>query len=128
VELTIDPALPAFAFDPEQLRRVFSNLFENAQAAMAALPAAERRLRVDARAEAGRARVDVVDSGPGVPEALRARIFEPHFSSKAGGMGLGLALVRSVCTLHGGDARLVVDGAPGAHFVVELPLAERTEP
>ncbi|MBM4117721.1 HAMP domain-containing protein [bacterium] len=128
VELTIDPALPAFAFDPEQLRRVFSNLFENAQAAMAALPAAERRLRVDARAEAGRARVDVVDSGPGVPEALRARGFEPHFSSKAGGMGLGLALVRSVCTLHGGDARLVVDGAPGAHFVVELPLAERTEP
>jgi len=128
VELSVDPALPVFGFDPEQLRRVFSNLFENAQAAMAALPAEARRLVVTARVEGGRARVDVVDSGPGVPEALRARIFEPHFSSKAGGMGLGLALVRSVCTLHGGEARLVVDEAPGAHFVVELPLGERTEP
>jgi nitrogen fixation/metabolism regulation signal transduction histidine kinase len=127
VELAVDPALAPFPFDPEQLRRVFSNLFENALAAMAALPAEARRLRVEVRVEGGRARVDVVDSGPGVPAALRGRIFEPHFSSKAGGMGLGLALVRSVCTLHGGDARLLTEDAAGAHFVVELPLAPPEE-
>ena len=123
VELELDPALAPFLFDPEQLRRVFSNLFENALGAMAELPAEARRLSVRARVEGERARVDVTDSGPGVPEALRARIFEPHFSSKAGGMGLGLALVRSVCTLHGGDARLE-PSETGAHFVVELPIAK----
>ena len=127
VELAVDPALAPFPFDPEQLRRVFSNLFENALAAMAPLPAEARRIRVDARIEGGRARVDFADSGPGVPEALQGRIFEPHFSSKAGGMGLGLALVRSVCTLHGGDARLLQDGQPGAHFVIELSLAPPEE-
>ena len=126
-ELSVDPALPAFPFDPEQMRRVFSNLFENALAAMAALPVAERRIRIAARVEGGRARVDFIDSGPGVPAALRGRIFEPHFSSKAGGMGLGLALVCSVCTLHGGDARLVQGEGPGAHFVIELPLVPPEE-
>ena len=69
-----------------------------------------------------RVRVDFHDRGPGVPPEIAARIFEPHFTTKGGGMGLGLALVRSVCTLHGGDVRLL-DAAVGAHFEIELPLA-----
>ncbi len=126
VNLRIDPRLPDFDFDAEQLRRVFSNLFENALAAMAGLPEAERGIDLSVTVAGERVRVDFRDRGPGVPTEIAARIFEPHFSTKGGGMGLGLALVRSVCTLHGGDVRLL-EGEAGAHFMVELPLTGSEE-
>jgi len=124
VRLEIDETLTEFPFDPEHIRRVFSNLFENSLGAMAELPEADRGIEVLVAAAGDRVRVDFRDSGPGVPAELTERVFEPHFTTKGGGLGLGLALVRSVCTLHGGDARLVDTGAgAGAHFVIELPFA-----
>ena len=128
VRLEIDEALTEFPFDPEQMRRVFSNLFENALGAMAELPENERAIEVQVAVAGDRVRVDFRDRGTGVPAELRERVFEPHFTTKGGGLGLGLALVRSVCTLHGGDARLAdtAEGA-GAHFVVELPLTVEPE-
>ena len=127
VRQDIDPELPVFSFDAEQLRRVFSNLFENALAAMADLPQAERGIGIQAEAAGAFLRVDFRDRGPGVPPELRERVFEPHFTTKGGGMGLGLALVRSVCMLHGGEARLGDEG-PGAHFIIELPLTPPASP
>ncbi len=126
IRLRLDPELAHFDFDPEQLRRVFSNLFENSLAAMAELPEAERGIDLSVVPAGDHVRVDFRDRGPGVPDEIAARIFEPHFSTKGGGMGLGLALVRSVCTLHGGDARLE-NGEGGAHFVIELPLTTTEE-
>jgi nitrogen fixation/metabolism regulation signal transduction histidine kinase len=126
VKLSLAPELPRFDFDPEQLRRVFSNLFENSLGAMTELPEAERGIELSVTLADERVRVDFRDHGPGVPGEIAKRIFEPHFSTKGGGMGLGLALVRSVCTLHGGDARLE-SGGSGAHFVIELPLAMAEE-
>jgi two-component system OmpR family sensor kinase len=74
-------------------------------------------------------RISVTDSGAGVPEALRERIFEPFYrlpgaSEREGGVGLGLALVKSIAEQHGGQVRCQsrVDGLSGACFVVELPV------
>ena len=71
----------------------------------------------------GWVRVEVDDTGPGVPQGLRERIFEPFFTTKAQGSGLGLPIVHGIVTQHGG--RLTVSDAPGggARFTVELPAA-----
>ena len=71
----------------------------------------------------------VCDRGPGVPEAQRERIFEPFYrmpgaSENAGGVGLGLALVKSIVERHGGAVRCEDNPGGGACFVVRLPLAE----
>ncbi len=65
--------------------------------------------------------LEVHDSGPGIPEAVRARIFEPFFSTKEGGTGLGMSIVHSLVALHGGAIRLDT-GPHGTRFGVSLPL------
>ncbi|MDF3102547.1 sensor histidine kinase [Burkholderia semiarida] len=105
------------AFDPDQMRRALDNLLLNALhhagAGGAVTLAAERY------PFAGRdwLRITVSDSGPGVPAAQRERIFEPFVTGRAGGTGLGLAVVREVAAAHGGHARL----DEGAAFVIEIP-------
>lgn len=78
---------------------------------------------VESRIDGQMAEIRVTDNGPGVPAALRQRIFEPFFTSRPDGTGLGLAVVRSVAEAHGGDVRLDSSGGAGARFVMRLPLA-----
>jgi signal transduction histidine kinase len=105
--------------DPRLLRRLIRNLLENA--ARHGTPP----VRVEVRREAMRAIVDVMDSGAGVPESERERVFAPFYrlGGDAKGAGLGLALVRQIARLHGGDA--TVAPRPDSHscFRVALPLA-----
>jgi signal transduction histidine kinase len=90
--------------------------------------------RTDARVDVTLSRADgalevaVADNGPGVPAASRDRIWDPDFTTKKGGTGLGLALVRQTIRAHGGEVELRGAGAaPGACFIVRLPLKRRTE-
>ncbi|WP_198971265.1 sensor histidine kinase [Xylophilus sp. ASV27] len=106
------------------LRRAVRNLLENARRY------AQGDVTVVVRQEGGHAVVRVCDHGPGVPEALRERIFEPFYrlpgaSEREGGVGLGLALVRSIAQRHGGSVRCEgrPDGRSGACFILELPAA-----
>ncbi len=108
---------------PKLLRRAIRNLLENARRYSAG------EVEVLVRRKGTRAVVRVSDHGPGVPPGQRERIFEPFYrlpgaSERDGGVGLGLALVRSIAERHGGtvgcEAR--ADGAPGACFVLDLPL------
>ncbi len=123
VELDLDEDLGEFDFDSEQMRRVLSNLFENAVAALNGVDGA--RISVSTRREAaGRAELIFADNGSGVPGEIRERIFEPHFTTKGSGMGLGLALVRSVMLLHGGEVRL--EEGSGARFRLSLPMEDRS--
>ena len=108
---------------PKLLRRAVRNLLENARRY------SQGDIGVTLRRSGALAEVRVCDHGPGVPEGQRERIFEPFYrlpgaSERAGGVGLGLALVRSIATRHGGSVHCEdrPDGQPGACFVLRLPL------
>ena len=104
------------------LRRMVRNLLENA-ARYGAGSAIEVRLTADAD---GMLRLDVCDSGPGIPTPERERVFEPFYrlpgaSEAAGGVGLGLSLVRQIARHHGGDAQCLATDAGGCCLRVTLP-------
>jgi signal transduction histidine kinase len=110
--------LPPVAGDPGRLRQVFANLLANAGQAQ------ERgEIELSAETAGGAARVRVHDSGPGIPQAVRERLFDPFVTTKAGGTGLGLAVAQMIVERHGGTLALVDDGRPGTTFEVRLPLA-----
>jgi two-component system nitrogen regulation sensor histidine kinase NtrY len=115
-----DPALPPISFDQEQMKRVLLNLVDNA---LSSIPdTGEITLSVQGEPEAERVRVEVADTGVGIPEPDKARVFEPYFSTKRGGTGLGLAIVHSIIADHQGQIR-VEDNAPsGTRFIIELPM------
>ena len=111
------------------LRRALRNLLENARRYSTG------EITVVVHRRQGRAEVHVCDQGPGVPVEQRERIFEPFYrlpgaSERAGGVGLGLALVRSIAGRHQGTVHCQErpDGAQGACFVLALPLAHAAKP
>jgi signal transduction histidine kinase len=109
---------PASA-DPDLLGRALSNLVANAIEAMPA--GGELRLRT--RAEAGQVRVEVEDTGPGLSEEQRTRLFTPYFTTKKGGTGLGLAVVQGIVSDHGGRVEVRSSAGQGTTFVLSLPAA-----
>ncbi|ARN22429.1 PAS domain-containing hybrid sensor histidine kinase/response regulator [Piscinibacter gummiphilus] len=125
--LALDPALPEFSGDPDQLCQVVLNLLVNAQHAVSMAPA-PRVVRVSTASDGPTVRLQVDDSGPGVPPDVAARLFEPFFTTKAEGVGtgLGLSVSRSVAREHGGD---LVLGDPsalgGASFRLTLAAPEQ---
>jgi signal transduction histidine kinase len=116
------PKVPAYG---GELNQVWTNLIDNAVQAMDG----HGTLTVRTSMDGDRVRVEIGDTGPGVPENLRQRIFEPFFTTKPVGQGTGLGLdisYRIVVGRHGGD--LTVESQPGdTRFVVRLPLTERTQ-
>jgi two-component system sensor histidine kinase FlrB len=115
------PAGSVVCGNREALVGAVLNLVTNAL--QAAGPAA--RVTIESRVTGQMAEIRVLDNGPGVPPGLRQRIFEPFFTSRVEGTGLGLAVVRSVAVAHGGEVRVegLEDGGRGACFVLKLPLA-----
>ncbi|MCL4807595.1 MAG: ATPase [Thermoanaerobaculia bacterium] len=125
VELTVDRDLPPVAGDPVHLQQVLLNLSVNALDAMEAVPAETRVLEVRLRAaDGGGLEISVRDSGPGIPAAAMPRLFEPFFTTKAQGMGMGLAICRTLVEAHGGSLLAANGDGRGAVFVVRLPEAE----
>jgi signal transduction histidine kinase len=110
-------ALPAIRGDALQLRQVFVNLLENA--AQAASPAGS--IWVRGSVVPGAVQVAVEDSGPGVDQAVQARLFEPLITTRDRGVGLGLALVKRIVERHGGSVAYQRGAAGGACFTVRLP-------
>jgi signal transduction histidine kinase len=117
--------LPKVNLDGTQLQQVLLNLIKNAVEAMSTLPPEARRLRIKAGCNAdSRVSISVADSGAGIAEADQARIFDPLFTTKPGGMGLGLAICYSVVENHGGELRLASSGPEGSVFELTLPAAK----
>jgi signal transduction histidine kinase len=109
--------------EPRLLRRLLRNLIENARRYGESSPI---DLTVRRTGDVG-VEIRVCDRGPGVPESERERIFEPFYrmagaSERAGGVGLGLALVRQIARRHAGEARCEGREGGGSCFVVELPV------
>lgn len=121
LDLDLAEDLPQVPMDREQMQRVLINLFNNA---LAVLPEQGGRIQVRTAFNRGLkvVRMEVADNGPGIPASHKARLFEPYFSTKEGGMGLGLTIVRSVVAEHGGYIRVVDNQPKGTRFVIELPL------
>lgn len=102
----------------EPLRRAFANLLRNASEAMGGTG------RIDVAVHpvgAGGCSVTIADHGPGVPAELKSRLFEPYFTTKADGTGLGLALVRQTVEAHGGSVSIGDTPGGGATFTIAFP-------
>jgi two-component system sensor histidine kinase PilS (NtrC family) len=108
--------------DPDQLRQVIWNLLANAAQAIRGAGRGGRILVTCEPRPDGGALLAVVDDGPGIPPAERARIFTPFFTTKPKGTGLGLAVVQRIVDAHGGSVGVESRGA-GARFTVRLPSA-----
>lgn len=117
-EVHVDPSVPPFAFDPDQLTQVLWNVARNGIEAIDG----HGRLRMDVVRENEGVAIAVSDTGSGMPAEEQRRIFEPFYSRKRGGTGLGLAIVRRIVSAHGG--RIEVESAPGrgTRFTIRLPL------
>jgi C4-dicarboxylate-specific signal transduction histidine kinase len=115
--------LPSVVGDRVQLQQVLLNLVLNACDAMAATPATARQVIVATAADLPEGvRVSVSDFGPGVPADKVDRLFEPFFTSKPDGLGLGLTICRSIVTAHGGRLWLANNPDRGATFHFVLPV------
>jgi two-component system NtrC family sensor kinase len=127
VTLEIEDGLPEIEVNANQIKQVFVNLLNNAAQAIAATNQ-PGLIRVTARRWLDGVAVAVADDGPGMPEDIAARVFEPFFSTKAEGegTGLGLSICQGIVKEHGG--RLTLETAPGrgATFTVQLPGGVRT--
>jgi len=126
----LDQANPAVPVDADHLKQAILNLMLNALHAMENSDPSkpcELILRtehaVDAQGEP-MVRIHVIDTGPGIDEETRARIFHPYFTTKSGGTGLGLPTARRIIQAHHGHLELHTEIAKGTDFVVCLPMNE----
>lgn len=126
--LALAPSLPLIAIDREALKRALVNLLDNAVAAATAFNDNGQRPQVEVRtaldAQSGVVTLEVCDNGAGIEQRMRARIFEPYFSTKTGGTGLGLAIVSTIVTDHHGFVRVRDNKPHGSRFVLEFPVKE----
>jgi nitrogen fixation/metabolism regulation signal transduction histidine kinase len=116
----VDPSLTVDA-DRQLLKQVLVNLVENA--VLSAREAGREPVQVEVSVELVGSWIEirVDDNGPGVPEPLRDRVFEPYHTTRAQGTGLGLAIVKKIILDHGGEVRVEASPLGGARFVVRLP-------
>ncbi len=120
IKVELPDALPRVLVDAHQAGQVVHNLLLNAAQAMSG----QGSITIRALHDVDRVHLEVCDTGLGVPPDLQERIFEPLFTTKARGIGLGLALSRTLARANGGDLHTRNNGGRGATFTFTLPVAE----
>jgi C4-dicarboxylate-specific signal transduction histidine kinase len=124
VETQLEPGLPPVHGDRIQLQQVLLNLVMNAGDAVAANANGDRRITVcTSRSENASVQISVADRGCGIPEDRLSRIFDPFYTTKPHGMGLGLSVCRTIIAAHGGKLSAVNNPESGATFRVTLHRA-----
>ncbi|MEA2700476.1 MAG: two-component system, NtrC family, sensor kinase [Myxococcales bacterium] len=132
LEIDVGRALPEILADESQLRQALLNLVRNAREALEGQGGGRLRVVVDATpvtangsepddARDATVRLSVEDSGPGIPRENLGKIFDPFFSTKAKGTGLGLALVQQIVLEHGARIDVISDAGSGTRFVITFP-------
>ncbi|HEX5790017.1 MAG TPA: ATP-binding protein, partial [Luteolibacter sp.] len=121
LELSLQQDLPEVMAGRVELQQVMLNLMVNAMDAMQDLPAGKRQLIVSTTTNHDAVMLTVLDSGPGVPDEIRQSIFQPFYTTKQHGLGMGLAICKSIVEAH--EGRLICDDQPdgGAAFRIEFP-------
>jgi signal transduction histidine kinase len=123
IENAVGADLPIPNLDRDQFRQMVINLLQNAVEAMPA----DRGGTVSVRAGGGVGcplQIRVIDDGPGIPAEIAEKIFQPLFTTKTKGTGLGLAVVQSVVERHNGKVAVESPPSGGTTFVIEVPLGE----
>src|SRR5439155_13430339 len=110
--------LPRLSADRDQLRQVVLNLLINSYEAMGT----GGRVTITAASRDGRVELSVVDNGPGMDDETSSQVFEPFFTKKARGIGLGLAVTRRIVEAHGGTIGVRSETGAGATFTVVMPV------
>jgi len=127
LETSLAKDLPLIEGDPVQIQQVLVNLVGNAFDAMRQTPLSQRKVEISTAGDGdGQVRLSVRDHGTGIRAEVHDRLFDQFFTTKEQGLGMGLAIVRSIVEAHGGqiDAENVVDG--GARFYFTLPTVKKT--
>ncbi len=121
VKKTFAAELPAVQGDRERLRQVFTNILLNAAQAMAG----KGELRLSGSVEDRWVRILVADTGPGMNESTRVKIFNPFFTTKSNGTGLGLSVSYGIIRAHGGSIEVSSSEGEGTVFQIDLPIKRR---
>jgi len=119
-ELNQITSVPMFLFDREQIKRALLNLLDNAVASIEDQGKIEVAISHDPAFKI--VRIEVKDTGQGIPDELKPRLFEPYFSTKRSGTGLGLTIVHTIISDHQGFIRVKDNYPQGSIFAIELPL------
>jgi signal transduction histidine kinase len=119
IDVALEGRAEAISADPELLKIAIQNLLLNAVQAMRGAG----RLTVSVRVAEGLAEIDITDSGGGIPEEIRDRVFTPFFTTKSRGTGLGLATVRRIIESHGGRITVVASSTAGTTMRLQLPAS-----
>ena len=124
LKTSLEAALPIVAVDPIQIQQVLINLILNAFDAMRDTPVSKRRVEIMTRENGdGAVRISVRDYGVGISDEMRSRIFEQFFTTKPEGLGMGLAIVRSIVEAHAGTVEAENAEGEGARFHFTLPIS-----
>lgn len=114
--------LPKIHADASQIKRVLANLIRNAlDACLSNSKSPSHQITLTLRTQEGKVILEVKDTGGGIPPEIQEKIYEPFFSTKSNGYGLGLAFVQQIITNHGGKISFRSKSGKGAQFIVELP-------
>ncbi len=124
VHMQLTPGLPRVEADPEQFKRVIVNLVDNAVEAMAE-SAAKRISVATAALPGGRVELTIADTGCGVSDEDKTKLFVPYYSTKGRGSGLGLAIVNHILEDHHAVIRVEDNQTVGTQFVIELPAHQQ---
>ncbi len=120
VESYLDESLPAVRIDVQQVEQVMLNLLTNSAEALKDKPG-ERRISIATGAEAGSVAIRFADSGPGIAPEHRDKIFDPFYTTKKDGSGIGLSIVRRIVTDHRGTIAVGESPWRGAEFTIRIP-------
>jgi two-component system nitrogen regulation sensor histidine kinase NtrY len=123
VRTRLAPDLPPVLADPEGIKRALANLVDNAAEAMQDSLLREIEISTALVTSRDAVELSIADSGHGVTQELKERLFLPYFSTKQRGTGLGLAIVSRIIEDHHGSIRVEENKPVGTRFVIELPLA-----
>lgn len=124
IRVDVPRNLPHVSADRTMVAKVMVNLARNAADAMAETPVGERRIVLRARLQGQQVEFQCEDQGPGVAPEIEERLFQPFLSSKPDGMGLGLAICRSIVEYHRGELWFTRNPAGGSTFHFTLPVAD----
>jgi signal transduction histidine kinase len=119
----VSPGILPVRGDRIQLQQVVLNLIVNAADAMTHLEKSQRKIVVRTAQNGDTAEIEIADNGPGIPAEKLGEVFEPFYTTKPNGMGMGLSIARTIIEAHGGEISVRNESVHGACFRITLPLA-----